>query len=67
MVGKNYITLQLLDDVSNNEKNMQMHNLNDPRDLVDKEDKVRDWDSEKNERFERSWSKSLTMRLLKQT
>ena len=34
-----------------------MHNLNDPRDLVDKPDMVREWDTEKSERMEKAFSK----------
>ena len=36
---------------------MQMHNLNDPRDLVDKPDMVREWDTEKSERMEKAFRK----------
>lgn len=57
MVGKNFITLQVLDDVSDTEKNMQMHNVQNPRDLVDLEDRVRQWDTEKAEKLERAFRK----------
>ena len=51
------MTFQILDDITNQEKNMQMHNLNDPRDLVDKPDMVREWDTEKSERMEKAFRK----------
>ena len=57
MAGKNFCTLQVLDDLSEIEKNLQMNSVHDPRDLVNKEDKVRDWDTEKMERLERAFRK----------
>ena len=51
------MTFQILDDLSDVEKNLQMHNVNDPRDLVDRADMVREWDTEKSERLEKSFSK----------
>lgn len=51
------MTLQVLDDLSDTEKNMQVHNVQNPRDLVDLDDKVRQWDTDKAERIERAFRK----------
>ena len=57
--GKNYLTFQLLDDISDNEKNVQLNGVETANELWNLPDKVREWDSEKLERMERAWSKSL--------
>ena len=65
LAGKNFVTLQVLDDLSDTEKNMQAHNVHNPRDLVSLDDKVRQWDTDKAERIERAFRKLLkTYRLL---
>ena len=47
----------MLDDVSDNEKNVQMNNVSSVEELWDTTDRTHEWDSEKSERFERAWRK----------
>ena len=51
------MAIQVMDDVSDQEKNIQMLDLENVEDLVNQPDKVRDFDTEKVERLERAWSK----------
>ena len=51
------MAIQILDDLSSNEKNVQMLNLNSVNDLVNQPDKVREFDTEKIERTEKLFRK----------
>ena len=55
---KDHMVIALSDDISDNEKNMQMYNLNDPRDLLSRPSRVVDFDTEKAERLIKSLGKS---------
>ena len=57
MEGKSWIAVAVLDDISNMEKNLQMHQITDRNALFDKEDKVKEFDTFKIERVEMAWSK----------
>ena len=51
------MAIQILDDLSDNEKNVQMMNLNSVEELVNQPDRVRDFDTEKIERIEKNFRK----------
>ena len=59
MEGKSWVTVAVLDDLSDIEKNMQMYKLTDTKQLVDKDDRVTEFDSFKMERLEAALSKSF--------
>ena len=52
------MAIQMIDDLSDNEKNLQMLDLPTVEDLINQPDKVREFDTEKIERIERAFSKS---------
>ena len=51
------MAIQVLDDLSDNEKNLQMLDVPTLDDLINQPDKVREFDTEKVERLERAFSK----------
>ena len=51
------MAIQMIDDLSANEKNLQMLELPTVEDLINQPDKVREFDTEKVERIERAFSK----------
>ena len=51
------MAIQILDDLSDNEKTLQMLDVSTLDELINKPDMVRQFDSEKVERLERCWSK----------
>ena len=56
------MAIQVLDDLSDNEKNLQMLDVSTLDELIGKPDMVRQFDSEKIERLERCWSKSSSFK-----
>ena len=57
MAGRNFLTLQLCDDISDNEKNMQIHGVDSADQLWNKINEVRTFETQKSERFEKAWRK----------
>ena len=55
--GKSWIAVQILDDISDNEKNLQMYNISNVNDLKDKDCRAREFDTDKIERVENAWCK----------
>ena len=55
--GKSWVAVAVIDDLSDLEKNAQMYNLKEQNLLVGKDDRVKEFDTEKMERFEKAWSK----------
>ena len=51
------MAIQVIDDLSDNEKNLQMLDLPTVNDLINQPDRVREFDTEKIERLERAFRK----------
>ena len=51
------MVIQILDDLSDIDKNVWMNGVNNPEDLYDKPDRVQEFDTEKVENAEKAWGK----------
>ena len=57
--AKEHMIIGIFDDLSENEMNLQMHNLDDVRDLVNRSCRVQEFQTEKADKLVKAFGKKL--------